>query len=58
MDVILKLFLDIISTDGNESIILHEMKQNGLEYEKIEKLMSIQSRKENCKYASFINEKN
>ena len=34
------------------------MKQNGLEYEKIEKLMSIQSRKENCKYASFINEKN
>ena len=33
------------------------MKQNGLEYKEIEKLMSIQSRKENCKYASFINEK-
>ena len=41
----------------NESIVLFEIKQNGLEYEEIEKLMSIQSRKENCKYASFINEK-
>ena len=40
----------------NESIILFETKQNGLEYEKIEKLISVQSRKENCKYASFIHE--
>ena len=33
------------------------MKQYCLEYEEIEKLMSIQSRKENCKYASFIHER-
>ena len=38
----------------NEPIILCEVKQNGLEYEEIQKLMSIQSRKENCKYACFI----
>ena len=29
----------------NESIILYEMKQNGLEYKKIKKLMSIQEEK-------------
>ena len=41
----------------NESIILYEMKQSCLEYEEIENLMSIQSRKENCKYTSFIHER-
>ena len=41
----------------NESIILYEMKQNCLEYEEIENLMSIQSRKENCKYVTLIHER-
>ena len=30
------------------------MEQNGLEYEETNRLMSIQSRKEDCKYVSFI----
>ena len=38
----------------NESIILYEMKQNGLEYAEIKKLMSIQSSKGKCKYVSFL----
>ena len=41
----------------NESINLYEIKQNGLEYEEIRKLMSIQSRKENRKYVSFMHQK-
>ena len=32
----------------DESIILYGMKQNGLEYEEIKKLMSIQEKKESC----------
>ena len=34
--------------------LFNEMDQNGLEYKEIDKLMSIQSRKENCKYVNFI----
>ena len=34
----------------DESTIAYGMKQNGLEYEEIKKLLSIQSRKENCKH--------
>ena len=33
------------------------MEKNGLEYEEIEKLMSIQLIKENCEYVSFIHGK-
>ena len=43
-----------MSIQLKEVIILHEIKQNSLEYEVIEKLMPIQSRKENCQYVRFI----